>query len=200
MKRMKTMATTNSKGPSNADAFSALETAMEWYEQQSKRCHTQLLLLKRVRDLAAKKRRFLGMAETGGKSTDFRSPFGLEKFQSPTAVGSARQSHFKVRSAFLRKLRENSQVHLSSKELAARHHLIHGPVPVRGPRVADHCLKRLRRNIQTIEEGALDVLESAEWLYLHSNEMTELRYDTFKAVIDNLHVLDLHGELHVLRR
>ncbi|PRD38291.1 UNVERIFIED_CONTAM: hypothetical protein NCL1_03898 [Trichonephila clavipes] len=60
---------------------------------------------------------FLGMAETGGKSTDFRSPFGLEKFQSPAAVGSARQSHFKVRSALLRKLRENSQVHLSSKEL-----------------------------------------------------------------------------------
>ncbi|GFS97151.1 uncharacterized protein TNCV_1920991 [Trichonephila clavipes] len=26
----------SSKGPSNADAFSALETAMEWYEQQSK--------------------------------------------------------------------------------------------------------------------------------------------------------------------
>ncbi|GFX61677.1 hypothetical protein TNCV_2591201 [Trichonephila clavipes] len=25
----------NSKGPSNADAFSELETAMEWYEQQS---------------------------------------------------------------------------------------------------------------------------------------------------------------------
>ncbi|GFT07584.1 uncharacterized protein TNCV_4045461 [Trichonephila clavipes] len=25
----------SNKGPSNADAFSALETAMEWYEQQS---------------------------------------------------------------------------------------------------------------------------------------------------------------------
>ncbi|GFU62346.1 uncharacterized protein TNCV_1447521 [Trichonephila clavipes] len=47
----------NSKGPSNADAFSALETAMEWYEQQSECCPTQLLVLKRVRDLAAKKRR-----------------------------------------------------------------------------------------------------------------------------------------------
>ncbi|PRD35854.1 UNVERIFIED_CONTAM: hypothetical protein NCL1_10306 [Trichonephila clavipes] len=43
-----------SKGPSNADAFSALETAMEWYEQQSVCCLTQLLLLKRIRDLAAK--------------------------------------------------------------------------------------------------------------------------------------------------
>ncbi|GFS61352.1 uncharacterized protein TNCV_3105451 [Trichonephila clavipes] len=46
-----------SKGPSNADAFSTLETAMEWYEQQSKFCSSQLLLLKRMRDLGAKKRR-----------------------------------------------------------------------------------------------------------------------------------------------
>ncbi|GFV24731.1 uncharacterized protein TNCV_881991 [Trichonephila clavipes] len=45
----------SSKGPSNADAFSALDTAMKWYEQQSECCPTQLLLLKRVRDLAAKK-------------------------------------------------------------------------------------------------------------------------------------------------
>ncbi|GFW13041.1 uncharacterized protein TNCV_3329731 [Trichonephila clavipes] len=44
------------KGPSNADAFSALETAMEWYKQQSECCPTQLLLLKRT-NLAAKKRR-----------------------------------------------------------------------------------------------------------------------------------------------
>ncbi|GFX79395.1 uncharacterized protein TNCV_1715451 [Trichonephila clavipes] len=47
----------SSKGPSNADAFSALETAMEWYEQQSECCHTQLLLLEGIRDLADKKRR-----------------------------------------------------------------------------------------------------------------------------------------------
>ncbi|GFT55545.1 uncharacterized protein TNCV_3320591 [Trichonephila clavipes] len=47
----------NSKGPSNADAFSALETAMEWYEESSECCPTQLLLLKRIRDFAAKKRR-----------------------------------------------------------------------------------------------------------------------------------------------
>ncbi|GFX69060.1 uncharacterized protein TNCV_4945601 [Trichonephila clavipes] len=46
----------SSKGPSNADAFSALETAKEWYEQQSECCPTQLLLLKRIRDLAPKKR------------------------------------------------------------------------------------------------------------------------------------------------
>ncbi|GFX89567.1 uncharacterized protein TNCV_72601 [Trichonephila clavipes] len=47
----------SSKGPSNADAFPALKTAMEWYEQQSEGCFTQLLLLKRIRDLTAKKRR-----------------------------------------------------------------------------------------------------------------------------------------------
>ncbi|GFU22017.1 uncharacterized protein TNCV_405771 [Trichonephila clavipes] len=47
----------SSKGPSNAGAFCALETSMEWYEQQSECCPTQLLLLKRVRDLADKKRR-----------------------------------------------------------------------------------------------------------------------------------------------
>ncbi|GFS57365.1 uncharacterized protein TNCV_492191 [Trichonephila clavipes] len=39
----------SSKRPSNADAFSALETAVEWYEQQSECCPTQLLLLKRIR-------------------------------------------------------------------------------------------------------------------------------------------------------
>ncbi|GFW15551.1 uncharacterized protein TNCV_4656911 [Trichonephila clavipes] len=43
----------NSKGPSNADAFSALE----WYEQQSECCPTPLLLLRRIKDLAAKKRK-----------------------------------------------------------------------------------------------------------------------------------------------
>ncbi|GFT88853.1 hypothetical protein TNCV_906671 [Trichonephila clavipes] len=45
----------SSKGPSNAGAFSALEIAMEWYVKQSECCPTQLLLLKRIRDLAAKK-------------------------------------------------------------------------------------------------------------------------------------------------
>ncbi|GFT99618.1 uncharacterized protein TNCV_114951 [Trichonephila clavipes] len=43
----------SSKVPSNADAFSALEIAMEWCEQQSECCPTRLLLLKRIRDLAA---------------------------------------------------------------------------------------------------------------------------------------------------
>ncbi|GFX58519.1 uncharacterized protein TNCV_416991 [Trichonephila clavipes] len=45
----------SSKGPSNAEAFSALKTAMEWNEQQSECCPIQLLLLKRIRDISAKK-------------------------------------------------------------------------------------------------------------------------------------------------
>ncbi|GFY29198.1 uncharacterized protein TNCV_4723261 [Trichonephila clavipes] len=45
------------KGPSNVDAFSALKTTMKWYEQQSECCPTQQLLLKRIGDLAVKKRR-----------------------------------------------------------------------------------------------------------------------------------------------
>ncbi|GFY00609.1 uncharacterized protein TNCV_2140041 [Trichonephila clavipes] len=47
----------SSKGPSNADVFSELETAMEWYEQQSECCPTQLLQFKRIRDLVAKKQK-----------------------------------------------------------------------------------------------------------------------------------------------
>ncbi|GFV40433.1 uncharacterized protein TNCV_4493901 [Trichonephila clavipes] len=45
----------SSKGPSNADAFSALETAMEWYEQQSECCPTHLLLLKRESETLQRK-------------------------------------------------------------------------------------------------------------------------------------------------
>ncbi|GFT04513.1 uncharacterized protein TNCV_1930221 [Trichonephila clavipes] len=47
----------SSKVPSNADVFSALETVMDRYEQQSEWCPTQLLLLKRIGDIEAKKRR-----------------------------------------------------------------------------------------------------------------------------------------------
>ncbi|GFU51835.1 uncharacterized protein TNCV_3733491 [Trichonephila clavipes] len=47
----------SSKSPSNANVFSVLETAMEWYEQQSECCPPQLLMFKRIRDLAARKRR-----------------------------------------------------------------------------------------------------------------------------------------------
>lgn len=50
-------------------------------------------------------------------------------------------------------------------------------------------------SIQTIDHGAFDILESAQWMYIHSNQLTALCYDTFRPVIDNLHVLDLHGEL-----
>ncbi|GFW65051.1 uncharacterized protein TNCV_393171 [Trichonephila clavipes] len=45
----------NINGSSNANAFSALETAMEWYEQRSECYPTQLLLLKRIRDLVSNK-------------------------------------------------------------------------------------------------------------------------------------------------
>ncbi|GFV16253.1 uncharacterized protein TNCV_1670581 [Trichonephila clavipes] len=47
----------SNKDTSNAGTFSALETAMEWYEQQSECYPTQLLLLKRIRDFAAKTRK-----------------------------------------------------------------------------------------------------------------------------------------------
>ncbi|GFT56468.1 uncharacterized protein TNCV_2334311 [Trichonephila clavipes] len=49
--------TERSKRPSNTGAFSALETTMACYEQQAECCPTQLLLLKRIRYLAAKERR-----------------------------------------------------------------------------------------------------------------------------------------------
>ncbi|GFU85380.1 hypothetical protein TNCV_2386841 [Trichonephila clavipes] len=47
----------NNRDPPNVDAFSALETAVECYEQPSGCCPTQLLLFQRISDLATKKRR-----------------------------------------------------------------------------------------------------------------------------------------------
>ncbi|XP_023247529.1 jerky protein homolog-like [Copidosoma floridanum] len=44
------------KKPSHAEAFNAFETGLEWFESQDECCPTQLLLLKRLRDLAAQKR------------------------------------------------------------------------------------------------------------------------------------------------
>ncbi|XP_050065139.1 jerky protein homolog-like [Aphis gossypii] len=44
------------KGPTSAEAFAAFETGLEWFEKQAECCPTQLLLLKRLRDLAAEKR------------------------------------------------------------------------------------------------------------------------------------------------
>ena len=41
------------KGPTHAEAF---ETAIAWCEQQNECCSTQLLFLKKMRDLAATKR------------------------------------------------------------------------------------------------------------------------------------------------
>ncbi|GFY10877.1 hypothetical protein TNCV_1123991 [Trichonephila clavipes] len=45
----------NNNDSSKGSSSSALETAMEWYEQQSEGCPNQLLLLKRNRNLAEKK-------------------------------------------------------------------------------------------------------------------------------------------------
>ncbi|VVC27308.1 Hypothetical protein CINCED_3A006855 [Cinara cedri] len=44
------------KGPTSAEAFAAFETGLEWFEKQAECCPTQLLLLKRLRDLVAEKR------------------------------------------------------------------------------------------------------------------------------------------------
>ncbi|VVC27160.1 Hypothetical protein CINCED_3A011018 [Cinara cedri] len=44
------------KGPTSSEAFTAFETGLEWFEKQAECCPTQLLLLKRLRDLAAGKR------------------------------------------------------------------------------------------------------------------------------------------------
>lgn len=44
------------KKTSHAEAFAAFETGLEWFERQEECCPTQLLLLKRLRDLAAQKR------------------------------------------------------------------------------------------------------------------------------------------------
>lgn len=43
-------------GPSHEEALRALNTAMEWFDKQDESSPSQLLLLKRMRDLAAKKR------------------------------------------------------------------------------------------------------------------------------------------------
>ncbi|KAK9685160.1 hypothetical protein QE152_g38257 [Popillia japonica] len=46
----------NDTEPTHADAFTALDTALTWYERQAESCSTKLLLLKRLRDLVAAKR------------------------------------------------------------------------------------------------------------------------------------------------
>lgn len=48
--------TSLASAPSHAEAFTALETVMSWYESQSESNHAQLLLLKRMKDLAGRKR------------------------------------------------------------------------------------------------------------------------------------------------
>ncbi|GFS83358.1 uncharacterized protein TNCV_600871 [Trichonephila clavipes] len=80
----------SSKDPSNADAFSALETAMEWHEKQSECCHIDLLLLKR-KDLAAKNRsvRFHGSHSVFGnpnKRTSERCPVPIDSDKQRSTV------------------------------------------------------------------------------------------------------------------
>ncbi|XP_049302204.1 uncharacterized protein LOC125775598 [Bactrocera dorsalis] len=43
-------------GPSASEAFAGLETALKWMERQPECDHLQLLTIKRIRDLAARKR------------------------------------------------------------------------------------------------------------------------------------------------
>jgi hypothetical protein len=43
------------KRSTSAEAFDAFETDLEWFEKQAECCPTQLLLLKRLQDLAAEK-------------------------------------------------------------------------------------------------------------------------------------------------
>nr|CAD7393677.1 unnamed protein product [Timema cristinae] len=45
-------------GPSHSDAYEAFQTAMNWLERQPERTATQLVPLKRLRDMAAKRRVF----------------------------------------------------------------------------------------------------------------------------------------------
>ena len=40
---------------------------------------------------------------------------------------------------------------------------------------------------------ALDNLMSIEWLYLHSNQLTTISYETFAPILDSVTVLDIHG-------
>ncbi|GFX07780.1 transposable element Tcb1 transposase [Trichonephila clavipes] len=67
----------SSEGPLNADAFSAFETAIQWYVKQSECCPIQLLLLKRIRDLAAKKRRIIGRLKCGRTKLEVFEKLGI---------------------------------------------------------------------------------------------------------------------------
>ncbi|GFV35119.1 uncharacterized protein TNCV_1853361 [Trichonephila clavipes] len=60
------------KGPSNADAFSALETAMQRYERQSECFPTQSLLLKKIRDCSKKKNKGCPVTYTAWNAYGFR--------------------------------------------------------------------------------------------------------------------------------
>lgn len=46
----------NYTGPTPGEVFTAIESEMQWYEQQPEWNTTELILLKRIKDLVAKKR------------------------------------------------------------------------------------------------------------------------------------------------
>uniref|UniRef100_S4P896 Uncharacterized protein n=1 Tax=Pararge aegeria TaxID=116150 RepID=S4P896_9NEOP len=62
-------------GPSASEAFAGLETALKWMERQPECDHLQLLTVKRMRDLAARKRlktaKQLTLTEMFKKNNDF---------------------------------------------------------------------------------------------------------------------------------
>ncbi|GFV48504.1 uncharacterized protein TNCV_2395691 [Trichonephila clavipes] len=72
----------SSKGTLNAGAFSALDTSLEWHEQPSERCPTQLLLFRSIRDLAAKR---CTMDVRRHRQTQLRQTFVL---QEPMVFGT----------------------------------------------------------------------------------------------------------------
>ncbi|GFY02342.1 uncharacterized protein TNCV_3502241 [Trichonephila clavipes] len=68
---------------------------MEWYEQQSEDCPTQLLLLKKIRDLAAKKRRCTMVQRKGPVSYTAWIAFGFrlsERFPVPIDTDKRRST------------------------------------------------------------------------------------------------------------
>ncbi|GFT39294.1 uncharacterized protein TNCV_2422131 [Trichonephila clavipes] len=68
----------SSKGPSNADAFSTLETAMGWYEQQSECCPTQLFLEKtKVYNGTAKNKLLFSTIKVTARISSVKFPEGM---------------------------------------------------------------------------------------------------------------------------
>ncbi|PSN51445.1 hypothetical protein C0J52_08992 [Blattella germanica] len=68
------------KGPSSEEAFHCLETAMKWVEQEEECDAVQLLCLKRLRDLAAKKQVLKNWASGWMESTMVVNTYGGPSF------------------------------------------------------------------------------------------------------------------------